>query len=114
MALPKQIKRLVERTLGAFCETKVLHHTVERARVIYRIQDDTVWLCEQRSFPFDAEEWEQCKVAQFKYDPSTGQWTLYFADSSSHWQEYPEAEPTEDFEALLREVDKDPDGVFWG
>jgi len=41
-------------------------------------------------------------------------WRLYWADRNSRWHEYVEAGPTYELEDLLREVDEDPTGIFWG
>lgn len=41
-------------------------------------------------------------------------WTLYYADRNSKWHLYYEIEPSADFDDLLREVDEDPTGIFWG
>lgn len=114
MALPESTRRIVENALDAFCETKVPPHTFERVKLTYRIRGNNVTLFEQRSFPFDANEWEECKVAQFRYDADTGEWTLYCADRNSRWQEYFDTPPTRDFGSLLTEIDKDPTGIFWG
>ena len=114
MALPESTKRIVEEKLNAFCDSKVLPHTFERVRLVYRIRGNNVTLFEQRSFPFDADEWEECKVAQFQYDPSSKTWTLYCTDRNSRWREYTDTSATKDFGTLLAEVDKDPTGIFWG
>jgi len=114
MALPKTTRVRVEKMLDAFCETKVPPHTVERVKLVYRIRGNSVTLFEQRSFPFDIDQWEESKVAQFRYDPNTKKWTLYFTDRNSRWQEHFETPPTSSFASLLKEVDKDPTGIFWG
>ena len=113
MALPKTTRRRVEKMLDAFCDAKVPPHTFERVRLVYRIRGNSVTLFEQRSFPFDANEWEECKVAQFRYDPKTRKWTLYCVDRNSRWQEHFETLSTRSFAALLKEVDEDPTGIFW-
>jgi hypothetical protein len=53
-------------------------------------------------------------IAQFRFDPSTGQWTLYCADRNSKWHKYLDVEPTSRFDTLLEEVNKDPTGIFFG
>jgi len=59
-------------------------------------------------------EWSELRVAQFRYDSETGTWTLYCADRNSRWHPYWDMEPTTEFDDLLREVDEDPTGIFWG
>jgi hypothetical protein len=36
------------------------------------------------------------------------------ADRNSRWHRYDMAEPTEQLDELLTEIDQDPTGIFWG
>ena len=49
-----------------------------------------------------------------RFDPATRLWTLYWPDRNTRWHVYEDAEPTDDVEWLLREIDLDPSGIFWG
>jgi hypothetical protein len=53
-------------------------------------------------------------IAQFRFDPETGKWTLYYADRNSKWHEYTDIEATSHFDELLKGVDSDPTGIFFG
>jgi hypothetical protein len=86
----------------------------DKVRVGYEISGKTVTLLEKRPSYDDPDTWVDIKVAQFRYDPADGEWTLYCADRNSKWQKYLDAEPCKDFEELLIEVDEDPTGIFWG
>ena len=52
-------------------------------------------------------------VAQLRYDPDAGRWTLYCADRNSRWHHYDPIEPGTVTE-LLAEIEQDPTGIFWG
>jgi hypothetical protein len=54
------------------------------------------------------------KVAQFRFDAKGNTWTLYCVDRSERWQIYFDLEPSPKLDDLLREVDEDPTGIFWG
>lgn len=67
--------------------------------------------------PWSAElgpEWTRQPVAQLRYEPTDGRWTLYFADRNSRWHRYPDALPSCHIESLLGEISTDPTGIFWG
>jgi len=49
-----------------------------------------------------------------RYNGKTGKWSLYCADRNSKWHEYHGLEPTQNFDIILNEIDKDPTGIFWG
>jgi hypothetical protein len=68
---------------------------------------------ERPSFP-DRSIWVNIVVAQFRFDPETGKWTLYWADRNSRWHVYEDVPPNKNLDVLLREVDNDPTGIFWG
>jgi len=49
-----------------------------------------------------------------RYDEKTGEWTLYYADRNDRWHEYWDIESTKSIDKLLKEIDEDPTGIFWG
>jgi hypothetical protein len=53
-------------------------------------------------------------VAQMRYDQNTGEWTLYCADRNDRWHEYFDLLPTKDIGRILKEIDEDSTGIFWG
>lgn len=54
------------------------------------------------------------KVAQLRYDPETGAWSLYCRDRNERWFPYFDIKPSRDVGPLLAEIDADPTGIFWG
>ena len=62
----------------------------------------------------DSSTWVGIPIAQFRFNPKNSKWTLYCADRNSRWHEYNDLDPDQEFETLLREVDADPTGIFWG
>lgn len=59
-------------------------------------------------------DWTRSRVAQLRYTPLTGLWTLYYCDQRDRFQLYPDAAPRRTLERLLDEIDADPTGIFWG
>ena len=59
-------------------------------------------------------DWSSVGVARLRYSAKAGTWTLYSADSNGRWHQYEFLGPASDVHAVLREVDRDPTGIFWG
>lgn len=59
-------------------------------------------------------EWTRSKIAQFRWDPEDGTWTIWWADRNGRWLHYPDAEPAADIGELLRVLDTDRSGAFGG
>lgn len=56
-------------------------------------------------------------IARLRYRPAEGVWVLYQVDAHSMaggWRRFDLAEPSSDLAPLLRVVEDDPTGIFWG
>jgi hypothetical protein len=73
----------------------------------------TVTLVELRPRLMVPDEWVKSKIAQFRRDDE-GLWSLYCRDRSGRWHRYRPAPRSRDVEELLKQVDSDPTGIFWG
>lgn len=114
MSIPILVKQLVEKKLTKFCDKRIPEHVKSQVRLEYVIKGNNVTLCEKRPFFLDKEKWTESKIAQFRYDHTENKWTLFCTDRNSKWHEYTVVEPNSDFNEMLKEVDKDPTGIFWG
>ncbi len=114
MAIPELTKRRVKKTLDAYCRAKVPPQVRKEVRVGFKCRGNSVTLFEARPAFGKPNIWVQIVVAQFRYSPTSREWTLYCADRNSKWHLYHEVEASKNFEDLLREVDEDPTGIFWG
>jgi hypothetical protein len=59
-------------------------------------------------------EWTSMRIAQLRYEARSGTWALYCADREDRWWPYDFAEPSPGVDELLRALDEDPSGIFWG
>jgi len=114
MGLPALIKEQVENTLLRYCEARIPAHVRDRVRLSFKFRGNSVTLFEQRPAFHKPGEWVDINVAQFRYDPESKKWTLYWRDRNSRWHKYDQLVPNEDFDVLLHEVERDPTGIFWG
>ena len=53
-------------------------------------------------------------IAQLRYEPTSRQWILYWADRNSRWHRYDDLEPTSVVDDLINEIDRDPTCIFFG
>jgi DUF3024 family protein len=114
MALPELTRKLIEKKIGDYCEWKVPSHVKQKIRIGFKIRGNSVTIIEERPYFHVPSQWSQNVVAQFRYDPSDHTWALYCADRNSRWCLYSRSVPTKNIDTLLRWVEADPTGIFWG
>jgi hypothetical protein len=114
VALSEFTRKQVELKLEAFYERRVPARVREQIRLTWKFRGQAVTLFESRpAFP-DFRTWVDIPVAQFRFDTAAKTWELYCADRNGKWHWYIDKLATTDFDALLRAVDEDPTGIFWG
>ena len=106
--------KLVETKLSKYCEQRIPPHVRNRVRLNYRIRGNQVTLFEERPGFKQPSEWVEISMAQFRFNPQDKKWSLYCADRNSRWHLYGLLSPSADFDDLLKEVDRDPTGIFYG
>jgi hypothetical protein len=114
MPLPDDIRDGVQQMLQLYCEARIPERVRHQLRLSFKIRGNYVTLIEQRPAMFDPPNWIDIVVAQFRFRTEDSKWMLYWADRNSRWHEYDDLLPSSNLEDLLREVDRDPTGIFWG
>ncbi|PKL52265.1 MAG: transposase [Nitrospira bacterium HGW-Nitrospira-1] len=115
MPLPLLIKTLTEKKLKKYCENKIPSHVRDKITLSFKFRGNSVTIFENRA-PWhpDIKEWSSMPIAQMRYDGKTGKWNLYCADRNDRWHEYYDVEPTKNIDVILKEIEDDPTGIFWG
>lgn len=115
MPLPLLAKTLAENKLNKYCKNKIPEHLQDEIKLSYKFRGNSVTIFEKRAPWWEGmKEWTSMAIAQMRYDGTTGKWTLYCADRNDKWHEYWDIEPTKNIDELLKEIDEDPTGIFWG
>lgn len=114
MALPAVTRNLVELKLERYCRKKVPKQEWNRLRVVYRIEGSNVMLIWSRPSCQDPTEWIETVLAMFRYNSRKEKWTLYWADQNNICHRYESFKASKELADLIREVDDDPTGIFWG
>jgi hypothetical protein len=112
-ALPAHTSRLVERLLSGYCR-RICPPSARHAVLLdYRIEEERATLSEARLFCGVPGTHRRVDIAQFRYEPG-GEWRLFYADETLRWRRYARRASSRSFVELLREVDADAEGAFWG
>ena len=114
MPLSEFTKKLVETILSKYCENKIPVTTADQVRLEFKIKENNVTLYETRLVLRDPSVWSENPVAQFRFDDKTNKWDLYCLYRNSKWYLYRATASSANFDDLLKEVDTDPTGLFWG
>ena len=114
MEYQNNIVGLVQHQLQEFCERRVPAHIRDQVRLSFSSKGDTITLYEERVHFRDSSKWTKSSVAQFRFEIETKEWMLYCSDRNSRWHIYDLAKPTKDFLKLIKIVDEDSTGIFWG
>ena len=114
MPLSEFTIKLIETKLTAYCERRIPKDMRHQIRLVYKIARDKVTLIETRPYYKDPSIWTENPVAQFRFDDKIKKWTLYCADRNSRWHLYDLIESSADFDDMLRALDTDRTGIFWG
>ena len=112
MALPETVRDAAVRHLDRYRAAR----DGDERRIEYVIRGDSITLVERRPpwRPMRGAEWTSSNVAQFRFDETARAWSLYWPRHTGQWMEYDGVGPARQIDALLREIDRDPSGVFSG
>ena len=97
-----------------FCDEQVPDHVRDKKRIemTRRGLSVTIWECDAPHV-MHTDDWFRVPVAKLKYDDEYRTWTLHWSDRNSRFHRYESTKPG-NVETLLREIDDDPTGIFWG
>jgi hypothetical protein len=116
VAIPELTRRSAEAEVRAFCERRVPAHARDQIRLDHTVRGEAITIVERR-LPRHEDlrpEWSSMTIAQLRFEGPTATWTLWWSDRNGRWHRYDDVGPTPDLDPLLREIDEDPTGIFWG
>lgn len=112
--IPLHTTHLVERLLARYCQRICPPGAPHAVPIEYRLHGTRITLVEARLFCGVPGTHRDVGVAQFRYHARHGEWSLYHATESGAWRRHPSLARSRSFVALLREIDADTAGLFWG
>jgi len=106
-----------QRAVELYCERRTPEELRGEIRVECRRRGNSLTIVELRP-PWHPEHqddpWTDLAVAQLRFDPSTERWSLHSSDSNGRWHRYEAVGGSTSVDPLLREIEADPTGIFWG
>ena len=114
MAFSEIELQYIKQSVGALCQRRSPPRFIDELRTIHEIERDGVVVYETR-VPWDGKgAWTKMGIAMFRYIRSRNMWKLYQMDLDRKWHVYEPAEEQSEIGALVRVVDEDEYGVFFG
>jgi hypothetical protein len=100
-----------------FCEARIPEEHLDEVRLECSSRGNTITITERRA-PWNPDRmgtaWTSSKIAQLRFDPSSRRWALFYRDRNERWWPYDNIGISSSVDPLLREIDTDPTGIFWG
>jgi len=106
-------KQEVADILLDLAEARVPIMVRDQVALQFRIERHDVLLFGKRPLFSNREQWIESSVAKFRWNSRAGTWSLLW-HRNGKWHYYNECQPSARFIDLVREVDRDPTGIFWG
>jgi hypothetical protein len=83
-------------------------------RTEYRVEGQDVLIVEVRVVWDDPSRWMDHGVAKLKFNRKAGEWRLFWQRASLRWESYEPLASSRDLAILVEEIDRDPNGCFFG
>jgi hypothetical protein len=114
MPLSEFTKKHFETKLTEYCDRRVPIDIRDQVRLTYKIVGFKVHIIEIRPYHRDPAIQTETPIAQIRFDRDTQRWSLFSMDSNDRWHLYDLIEPSFDFDDMLKALDDDKTGTFWG
>jgi len=115
MAFSDDETTLIHTTVGALVDRRQPpEHLRDQLRLELEVDGHRVRIWEIRPLWSDATQTVRSGVAQFTYTRSRDEWKLYWRRRDGKWHAWDQAENTGPLDRLVRVVDEDRRGGFWG
>jgi Txe/YoeB family toxin of Txe-Axe toxin-antitoxin module len=114
MAFTEIELKQIENVVGKMCKRRSPEQFHDELRLVYEVRGHDVIVCEERPRWDDPKQLSSLPVAKFKYTRKDSDWKLYWMRRDLKWHLYEMPKSTKTIEALVKEVDKDPHGAFFG
>ena len=105
-------RKRAEQIMAEYCGRRVPEKLRNDVKPGFRIRGNFVTLVdEERSF-MDKSSWVEIPVAQFRFNPMSSYWTLYWPDRNTRWHVFHVVPPSRRLEDLIQVVHDNPFGAF--
>jgi len=106
--------KYIENTVGKMCKRSSPAQLRNQLRTVFEVKGHDVTVYEERPGWDNPKQWSSLPVAKFKYIRKDNAWKLYWMRRDMKWHLYEMPYDTKTLESLIKEVDSDPHGAFFG
>ena len=114
MAFAENELQKINKLVGDLCKKKAPDHLGNEYRVDYHVKNHDVIISETTPCWDDPNEFTELPLAKIKFVRSEKIWKLYWMRADLKWYAYKPVESSKDLAELVKEIDEDPNGCFWG
>jgi hypothetical protein len=114
MAFSKEQLKTIRREVGGLCERRVPEHFRDQVRLVYAIEGYNVYIRETRPGILDLSKWTNLDIAKLRYTKASDEWRLYWKRASGKWWRYEPSTRAVSLTAMVREIEADGFGCFFG
>ena len=114
MAFTEIELKKIDKIVGAFCKERTPEGLEDQLMVCYRVQNQDVLIYERRPRWNNPQEFTDSAVAKLKFVRTANIWQLYWQRANSKWVSYTPYPANKELKVLVKEIDKDQFGCFFG
>lgn len=114
MALSDIELKRIEKVVGEFCRRRSPDEFKDKLSIGYKMAGHEVLIYERRPKWDDPQNFIELPVAKLRYTRTTNVWHLYWQRANMRWVAYEPYAQDRDIGALVRVIDRDEYGCFFG
>lgn len=100
--------------INKYCTGRVPERYLDQMRIESSVRGNSVTIVECRApWHESLSAWSRHNVAQLRFNPDTGNWSLYWRDRNGRWYLYDLVE-SGTVDQMLAAMDEDTTAIFWG
>ena len=104
----------IQKMLSQFCANRNKYYPPDQLLINYRIEDQSIYIFEIRPHWKNPSEKLESMTAKIQYVKSKSLWKLYRQQQNLKWNLYEPFESSKDLSEVLKIIDEDAHGCFWG
>jgi hypothetical protein len=104
----------IKKIAGGLCTKRTPEDMKDQLRFEYEIQNQTIIILEVRPVWNNPTEYLKLPMAKLSFVKSQNLWKLYWKRASGKWEKYEPRPSDKELSVLVREIDKDVYGCFFG
>lgn len=104
----------IKNEVGGLCSKRTPAHLKDRLRFEYEIEKQNVVIYEIRPVWNNPDEFTKSPMAKLTYINSQKIWKLYWKRANMKWVKYEPKESAKELRVLVKEIDNDVYGCFFG